>query len=70
MVEAVQEHLGQVVHGLPLPLRQRVELVEDEVGDGFGDGGPLERGLAQRPFYVRLRSSQDAFAEELKTGQI
>ncbi|KOB67785.1 Uncharacterized protein OBRU01_19299, partial [Operophtera brumata] len=47
------EHLGEVVHGLPLALRQRVELVQHEVGDGLGDGGPLERRLAQRALDAR-----------------
>ena len=32
VVEAVQEHLGQVVHGLPLLLPQAVELVHHKVG--------------------------------------
>ena len=35
VVEAVEEHLGQVVHHLPLRLRQVVELVSHQVGHGL-----------------------------------
>jgi len=32
VVEAMQEHLGQVVHRLPLPLGQVTKLVQHKVG--------------------------------------
>ena len=46
VVETVQEHLGQVVHGLPVLLGQVAKLVQDKVGDTFGDAGLLEGRVA------------------------
>ena len=42
MVQTVQKHLGQVVHGLPVLLGQVSKLVEHKVGDPFGDARLLE----------------------------
>ena len=43
MVEAVEEHLGQVVHRLPVLRWHLSELVDYEVGDALGYRGLLER---------------------------
>ena len=37
VVEAVEEHLGQVVHHLPLLRGEMVELVQHEVGHTLGN---------------------------------
>ena len=42
VVETVQKHLCQVVHGLPVLLGQMAKLVQDKVGYTFGDAGLLE----------------------------
>jgi len=42
----VEEQLGQVVHGLPVLLRQVGELVGHEVGDALRDAWLLERRSA------------------------
>ena len=59
MIQAMQKHLGQVVHGLPISRGQLGEFVEDEVGDPFGDAGLFERGLTQGTFNHWLRNLQD-----------
>ena len=46
MLPAIQEHLGQVVHGLPVLLGQMAKLVQNKVGDTFGDAGLLEGRVA------------------------
>ena len=43
MVKTVEEHLGELIHCLPLCLREVVELVADKVCDCLREGWSKER---------------------------
>lgn len=66
MIQAVQKHLGQIVHRLPIPLCQVSKFVDHKVGDGLGNAGLLERRLSQRALYRWLRHGQDALSQQLE----
>ena len=70
VVETMEEHLGQVVHHLPLLGRQVVELVQDKVGHPLGDAWLLIRRIAQGSFNTRLGSLEDASSEEFEQVEV
>lgn len=55
VVQAVEKHLGEIVHRLPFPLRQVTELVENEVRDCLGNARTLEWRLTERTLDRRFR---------------
>ena len=46
MVETMEKHFGQIIHRLPVFLRQVAKLVEDKVGNSLGNAGFLKRRIA------------------------
>ena len=70
VVEAVEEHLGQVIHHLPLLWREMIKLVQHKVGHPLGDAGLLIRGIAQGPLHTGLSSLQDASSKQFEQIKI
>uniref|UniRef100_A0A6B0V7V5 Putative secreted protein n=1 Tax=Ixodes ricinus TaxID=34613 RepID=A0A6B0V7V5_IXORI len=70
VVEAVKKHLGQVVHGLPLLLRQVPKLVHHEVGDRLCDAWLLEGRVSKWSFYGGACHQEDALAQQLEQIEV
>ena len=54
VIETVEEHLGQVVHHLPLLGGKVVEFVQDKVGDALSDTRFLIRRISQWALHGRF----------------
>ena len=70
MVETVQKHFRQVIHGLPVPGWQLRKFVQDKVGDPLGDAGFLEGRVTQWALHHGLAQLQDALAEQFEEVEV
>ena len=70
MVEAVEEHLGQVVHHLPLLRGEVVELVQHEVGHTLGYARLLIRRITQGAFDVGLGPLKNTATEKFEEIEV
>ena len=70
VVEAVEEHLGQVVHHLPLLGGEVVELVQHEVGHTLGDAGFLVRRITKRSFHAGFGPLENAATEKFEEVKV
>ena len=70
VVEAVEEHLGQVVHHLPLLGGEVVELVQHEVGHTLGDAGLLIRRITEGAFNTRFCPLENTATEEFEEVEV
>ena len=70
VVEAVEEHLGQVVHHLPLLRGEMVELVQHEVGHTLGDTRLLVRRVPQGSFHARLGPLENTATEKFEQIEV
>ena len=70
VVEAVEEHLGQVVHHLPLLRGEVVELVQHEVGHPLRDARLLIRRITQRSFHTWFGSLENTASEKFEQVEV
>ena len=54
MVQTMQKHFGQVIHGLPILGRQVVEFIQNKVGDTLCNTWFLKWRCTKRTFNLRL----------------
>ncbi len=70
VVQAMKEHLGQVIHGLPVTWGKLRKLIKDKVGDTLGNTGSLERRMSKWTLHHWSAQLQDALAKELKQVEV
>lgn len=70
VVEAQQEHLGELIHGLALLGWQVAELVLHKIQDSLLNVWFLKRGAPQGPLDHRLAHLQDALPQQLEQVEI
>ena len=70
VVEAVEEHLGQVVHHLPLLRGEMVELVQHEVGHTLGNAWLLVRRIPEGSFNARFCPLENTTTEKFEKVEV